>query len=118
MPSYARLFCAHDRFLGHYRRYTDRGLLDVIHSVGCEAVASGHFFFSLIPARMLQIVKERVVGTTADDAEGLANWRGGERRARLLATVLEWDGWIGLALNRRGVAWPGLSNFAICKRSA
>jgi hypothetical protein len=81
-------------------------------------VSSGHFFLSLIPARMLQMVKERVVGTTAEDAEGLANWRGGERVARLLAAVLEWDGRIGLALNRLGVPVPGLSNFAICKRSA
>jgi hypothetical protein len=117
VPSYPRLFCAHDRFLGHYRRYTDRRLLDLIHHVGFDAVTSGHVFTTLIPARMLQIVKERLIGTTAADSEGLANWRHGERLARLLGTVLEWDGRVGLTLNRLGLPLPGLSHFAICKRS-
>ncbi len=118
VPSYAALFCSHDRFLGHYRRYTTRTLDNVLRAVNLTTLDSGHFFATLVPIRVLQVLKERWAGAAPEQAEGLAAWRSSERRAWLLAHVLEWDGRLGLALRRLGVPLPGLSNFAICRTSA
>ncbi|MEQ1870943.1 MAG: methyltransferase domain-containing protein [Vicinamibacterales bacterium] len=118
VPSYAALFCAHDRFLGHFRRYTTGSLQVVLGAAGLEAVRDGHFFLTLVPARLLQLLKERVIGTRGEAVEGISGWRSGDSLARLLAGILEWDGRLGLALGRLGLSLPGLSNFAICRRSA
>ena len=58
----------------------------MVRSAGLEAIESGHFFFTLIPPRMLQVVKERLIG--AGDAEG-AHWDGSAWIARVLAGILE-----------------------------
>lgn len=118
VPSYDRLFCAHDRFLGHHRRYSMRTLNALLTAAGLSALEEGHLFASLVPARLMQILRERLIGIHEHDVKGLASWQGGESLARALAAVLEYDGRIGLALLRLGVSLPGLSNFAVCRPSA
>jgi hypothetical protein len=118
VPSYTALFCAHDRFLGHHRRYTIATLNAVLNSARLLPIEEGHLFASLVPLRLLQLLREKVVGTQAHEVEGLAGWKSGETLGRSLASLLEWDGRMGLALLRLGVPWPGLSNFAVCRRSA
>ena len=118
VPSYERLFCAHDRFLGHYRRYSMRSLNGVLQAAALTPLEEGHFFTSLVPLRLVQLLRERMAGASEVKAEGLASWRSGEGLARAIAQVLEWDGRLGLALLRLGVPLPGLSNFAVCRPSA
>lgn len=118
VPSYPGLWSAHDRFLGHYRRYTRRSLQAVLHGVGLDALEAGYFFFSLLPTRVLEMLKDRAVGTAPEEFEGLIAWGGGTTLTRVIAGALEWDGRISMALNRLGVTLPGLSTFAVCKRSA
>ena len=67
---------------------------------------------------MLQVLRERVMRSTADAPTDLATWKGGERKARTLARVLTLDGRFALSLARFGLRMPGLSNFAICRKSA
>ena len=118
VPSYAALFCAHDRFLGHYRRYSTRTLNQLLASARLTPIEAGHLFASLVPARVLQVLRERWLPHPQEGSTGLATWSGGETLTRVLATVLEWDGRMALALLRVGVRMPGLSNFAICRTSA
>lgn len=118
VPAYAALFCSHDRFLGHYRRYSLATLQALVRDSGLAPVRSGLFFTSLLPIRVLQVVRERLMPPAGDPPSGLATWRGGEGTARLLARVLEWDGRVALALLSAGIRVPGLSTFAICRTSA
>jgi hypothetical protein len=118
VPSYAALFCSHDRFLGHYRRYSTASLDAVLREVHLAPVAAGHLFATLVPVRILQVVRERVASSSADASTGLTTWRGSESLARILSAVLEWDGRIALTLLKFGIRLPGLSNFAICRPSA
>jgi hypothetical protein len=117
VPSYQTLFCSHDRFLGHYRRYSSRTLGRLLDAVRLVPIEAGHLFASLLPVRVLQVLRERVAGSR-DAPSDLATWRGGESKARALAAMLTLDGRLGLFLVRVGVRIPGLSNFAICRKSA
>lgn len=118
VPAYAGLFCSHDRFLGHYRRYSTRTFQALMTESGLAPIVSGHLFSSLVPVRLLQTLGERLSRPPDQSPTGLATWRGGEWLARCLASVLEWDGRMGLTLLRLGISIPGLSNFAICRTSA
>jgi 2-polyprenyl-3-methyl-5-hydroxy-6-metoxy-1,4-benzoquinol methylase len=118
VPSYAWLFASHDRFLGHFRRYSTRTLNDLLEHAGLVALESGHLFTSLLAVRMLQVLRERVTRSTADAPTDLASWTGGEWKARTLANVLTLDGRFALALSAFGLRVPGLSNFTICRKSA
>lgn len=117
VPAYSMLFCSHDRFLGHHRRYSMPTLNALLRGAGLSQLASGHLFASLVPVRLAQVLRERVVVPNAGAATGLATWSGTETTARVLARVLEWDGRLALALLRLGIHLPGLSTFAICRTS-
>lgn len=117
VPSFQWLFSSHDRFLGHYRRYSGRTLRRLFKNVQLVCVEGGYLFASLLPVRVFQVLRERVSGST-DAPTDLATWQGGETRARTLAAVLTLDGRLALSLARIGIRIPGLSNFAICRKSA
>ena len=118
VPAYAGLFCSHDRFLGHYRRYSRSDFQGLMAESRLAPIVSGHLFASLVPVRLLQVMSERVSRPPAQSPTSVAAWQGSEWLARRLATLLEWDGRLGLALLRLGISIPGLSNFAICRTSA
>jgi hypothetical protein len=118
VPAYPLLFSAHDRFLGHYRRYSSSAFDALIASAGLVPLVIGHFFTSLVPLRLARLAAERLGAGSAEPTSDLAAWHGSERLARGLARLLEWDGRVALALLARGIRLPGLSNFAICRTSA
>jgi hypothetical protein len=117
VPSFQSLFCSHDRFLGHYRRYSGTTLRALFRRVRLRCEAGGYLFTSLLPVRVLQVLRERVAGSS-DAPTDLATWDGGPAKARTLAALLTLDGRVSLALSRVGIRIPGLSNFAICRKSA
>lgn len=118
VPAYQPLFCSHDRFLGHYRRYSPAQLRATVSAAGLQPIVDGRLFATLVPLRILQVVRERTLGAPAEAATDLAEWRGGETFARMLSTVLSAEGRAALALAERGIVLPGLSNFALCRTSA
>lgn len=117
VPSFQSLFCSHDRFLGHYRRYSGTTLRALFSRVKLRCDEGGYLFLSLLPVRVLQVLRERVAGSS-DAPTDLATWGGGPAKARTLAALLTLDGRVSLALARVGIRIPGLSNFAICRKSA
>lgn len=119
VPAYQSLFCSHDTFLGHYRRYSNRSLRRLLESSGFRVLDIGYFFSSLVPIRLLQMAKERVIGMKPDnDTSGLVTWNGSETTAALMRTLLAFDARVSLVLTKLGVRLPGLSNYAICVKSA
>lgn len=120
VPAYQSLFCSHDHFLGHYRRYTNQTLLDTIKSAGFRQHRIGYFFSSLIPPRILQVLTEKIrkkdfsKGTT-----GLVEWNKGTFISNLMKSFLTTDFYITSFLKKTtGINLPGLSNYIICKKAA
>ncbi len=83
VPAYGSLFCSHDRFLGHYRRYSFGEFGALLESARLVSMSAGHLFTSLVPLRILQVVRERLVPPSADAAQRAGHLaRQCSRRAR------------------------------------
>ena len=118
VPAYQALFSAHDVFLKHFRRYTNRQLRDRLEQAGLRVTDIGYFFASLLPLRILTVIKERLSPAAAVDATGLSEYGGGGATTAVLSAVLKADAFAALLLGRIGISVPGLSNYAICRTSA
>ena len=119
VPAYQSLFCSHDTFLGHYRRYSNRVLREHLARSGFTVLDIGYFFSSLLPIRVLQVIKERVFGLRPEkETSGLVTWQGGPGAAALLRQALVLDARVSMLAGRAGIRLAGLSNYAICVKSA
>jgi hypothetical protein len=118
VPAYEWLFSSHDRLLGHYRRYSAGLLRRQLEAGGLAVVEQGRFFGSLLPVRLLQTVRERLFNAPSAAATGLVTWRASELAARAIAAVLVVDARLTIAFSRAGIRLPGLSEFAVCRKSA
>jgi hypothetical protein len=116
-PAFPFLFSMHDRLLGHYRRYSNTTLARQLRGSGLELDVIGYFFSSLLLPRLLQAVKEKIVGSEPRRTR-VAAWEGPRFAQRLFARVLVLDFRASWTLRRWGVTLPGLSNLAVCRPSA
>lgn len=119
VPAYQALFSSHDVFLRHFRRYSNRQLRDALESSGLGVIDAGYFFSSLLPVRVMQVIRERLArpaGTAG--GTGLTEYSGGALVTALVSRVLIVDALAALALKKVGVRVPGLSNYAVCRTSA
>jgi hypothetical protein len=48
IPAFPILFSSHDQFLGHFRRYTIRGVKRLVEGSGLSIISCGYFFFTLL----------------------------------------------------------------------
>jgi hypothetical protein len=119
VPAYQWLYSEHDRFLGHHRRYSLHGLHGLLSAARLAPLESGYWFTSLLAVRALQVARERLRGRTNATTTDLAAWRSDELTTRRLTRILTLDGSLGLRLSALGVGLsvPGLSCFAICRKS-
>ena len=120
VPAYQALFCSHDKFLGHHCRYSNRQLRDLLERSGLEVIEIGYFFSSLVLARTLQVLKERWLIKKENDSAGtgLVTWNGGVKLTALVKRLLLADVRLSRFLRQAGITLPGLSNYAICRKSA
>jgi hypothetical protein len=116
VPAYQWLWTGHDAFLRHFRRYTRRQLKECLTDNGLSVERSGYFFASLIPLRTSKVVAERLFGPGV--GSDLRPVPGGQLGARFISQLLRADAAIVLALGRVGIVVPGLSVYAICRKSA
>lgn len=118
VPAYQNLFCSHDNFLGHYRRYTNKSLLQTLQSTGFEKIQIGYFFFSLIPPRIIQVLKEKLIKPNLNvETTGLVEWNKGSGITNLIKGVLLLDFKIYKFIKSiTGLSLPGLSNYILCKK--
>ncbi len=120
VPAYQSLFCSHDHFLGHYRRYTNNSLKKTIETSGFQKVKLGYFFFSLLLPRILQVFKEKLSKPDlTKSTTGLVEWSGGTGVTGFIKGVLLLDHKITHGIKVvTGLSIPGLSNYILCKKRA
>jgi len=115
VPAYQSLFSEHDVFLKHYRRYSRKNLVHTLKKTGFEIIESGNFFSSLLAPRILSLAKEKVFGKV--EAKGLAAWQGSKKQSNILKEVLYLDFKTTNFIKQLGVKLPGLSTYALCRKS-
>lgn len=111
VPAFQQLFCAHDEFLGHYRRYTNQMLELHLNTAGFTKLRIGYFFTSLLFPRYLEVRKEKSQGKK-DYSTGLVNWNKGKTLTSLISGILYVDYLIFSKLLR----FQGLSNYIVCQK--
>jgi hypothetical protein len=117
VPAYQALYCAHDRALRHFRRYSPAALATVLEAGGLRVEAHGGLFHGLLPVRAAQVLRERVRPPARSEV-GVGAWDGGPRLTRLMVGALDADARVSLALGTRHLpALPGLSTWALCRRA-
>jgi len=115
VPAYQSLFSEHDVFLKHYRRYSRKTLHHTLKNTGFEIIESGNFFTSLLAPRILELTKEKLFGKAK--AQGLSSWQGSKKQSNILKEVLYLDFKSTNFIKQLGVKLPGLSTYAICRKS-
>jgi SAM-dependent methyltransferase len=111
VPAQPWLFGAHDRALGHERRYTTSRLLSEVER-WIDVIDHGPLFASLLAPRAASVAIERLRRDVGPRRRGVGNWGGGPVAARTLTAALEADVAITRRLGRRGLRPPGLSAWA------
>lgn len=114
VPAFQGLYCSHDVFLGHYRRYTNKSLKIACEKAYLKVTTKGYFFSSLLLARALSVLFEKIFKTK--DSHGVGNWKGSSLGNRLYYKILIFDHKIGRLFHKSGINIFGLSNYAICKK--
>jgi len=114
VPSYQSLFCQHDIFLVHYRRYNNLELKNLLNVSGYTLDKIGYFFLLLIIPRIVQVLKEKIFPPKKCITTGLSRWNGGEFKSKLLKRILILDYKFSKLFDNKV---PGLSNFVVCRKS-
>ncbi len=78
----------------------------------------GYFFSSLLPLRVIEVMRERLSPPTSTAGTGLTEYSGGALLTGVVSRLLIVDALAALALRKVGVRLPGLSNYAVCRTSA
>ncbi|HEY1582157.1 MAG TPA: class I SAM-dependent methyltransferase [Chthoniobacterales bacterium] len=108
VPAFSWLWSAHDRFLGHHRRYTIKTLGALVARVGALRIRSLHYYYaSIFPvAAPWRVARRSDNGADCSDLARVSPWI---NKALLFASSLE----LKLAArNRLG----GLSVVALCEK--
>ncbi|MBT9589225.1 hypothetical protein IV102_38205 [bacterium] len=113
VPAYQILFGKHDHWLGHFRRYDRRLLLEHLQAGGIEVQDSSYFFLSLLFIRGLEVILQRLQ-IHQPQSTGLVEWKGSALQSRWLSLCLQVDfricQWVRAKL---GLTLPGLSCCAL-----
>ncbi|WP_136515412.1 class I SAM-dependent methyltransferase [Geomonas edaphica] len=113
VPAFQSLFSAHDRALGHYRRYRLPGLVQVASACGLKVQGSGYLFSSLLLPKLLLFKVLRM----NDGSEGVGQWRRGAWITFLVEKTLRLDNALLTAAARIGIKIPGLTAWVLCEKS-
>lgn len=111
VPAQPWLFGAHDRALGHERRYTTTDLVSQVDR-WIDVVEYGPLFSSLVVPRAASVALERFRRTAAPARHGVGEWGGGPVATRSITAMLGADATVTRRLGARGLRLPGLSVWA------
>lgn len=114
VPAHQSLFGPHDVALGHFRRYSRSGLVDLIEGNDLEVTESGHLFASLYLARAVQL-RRNGNDKPADETDEYLRWGGPEWLAKAITSGLVAEGRLALGLRRLGPDLSGLSCWAVAR---
>ena len=117
VPAWQFLYSAHDKALGHYRRYSPKRCLNVIQQAGLSPIVSGGLYHSLLLLRFFTKIRELIKPIDKEEIElsNLGNWKGGKFKTRLITYCLKIDNALSNIFAKIGLNIPGLSFWVLCQ---
>ena len=123
VPAWNWLYTAHDRNLGHFRRYSPTNAREILEKCGFEIICSGGLFHSLLLVRILSKIKEIWSKQSVrkndfdEDLGNLGNWDKNSLLTSFIDFALWCDNFVSIVFYNLNVQLPGLSYWAIAKKS-
>lgn len=117
VPAFNKLYCNHDKWLGHYRRYNQKMLREHLKKAGLEILSGGYFFTTLLLPRMFQKWVESAKEKESE-VTGIGGWTGGKFISKAYELFLLCDYFLFKIFRIVGIKFPGLSAYAVCKRQS
>ena len=117
VPAFHVLFCRHDQWLGHYRRYTKTLLGKIIKKSGLQVQQTGYFFSGLVLPRLFYKLFESTKMAQNQKCVGIGEWSWGAFWGNFIKTLLVINAKVDITLAKHNMSLFGLSVFAICKKS-
>jgi len=112
VPAFQSIYGSHDVFLGHYRRYNLKTLMQLSTACGLCVLSSGYLFSTLL---LPKIILYNLLNTDGNP-EGVGNWRRGNGVTRLIESILNIDNKLLLTADRIGIKFPGLTGWVLCEK--
>lgn len=107
VPALPMLWSSHDRFLGHFRRYTIKSLKELVNKSGVLKIVSCHYYFaSILPAAIPVRLSKLKKGT--DQSSDMRNIH------PIFDLILKQICNVELPISRYN-KFAGLTAFALCK---
>jgi len=116
VPAFNSLYCDHDRWLGHFRRYSHTLLKQHAEKAGLSYLDGGYFFSSLLFPRFVQKIIEKIRKNQTTRNQGIGNYKGGKVLTFLYENFLWMDFCFFRIFKFLGMRIPGLSAYIICKK--
>ncbi len=117
VPAWNCLYSEHDRFLGHFRRYSFRSTKSLIESSGLKILHAGGVFHALLLPRVFCVLREHARKThNPSGMVGVAQWKHGVRTTNLVNFLLSCDNAMSLLFAKTGWRVPGLSGWVLCQK--
>ncbi len=119
VPSFQSLYCKHDEYLLHYRRYNNLELVKQLQNHSYKIESNGYLFFSLLFPRLIEVLKEKIFNSKHSKnttQTSLTQWTGNTFITKIIEAILLLDYYILCFLSKIKIKLPGLSNYVICKK--
>jgi 2-polyprenyl-3-methyl-5-hydroxy-6-metoxy-1,4-benzoquinol methylase len=117
-PAFQSLFCSHDAWLGHLRRYSRQQLETLSRQAGLEPVEAGYFFSCLLLPRLCRTLYECLRPTKKQLPVGIGEWPHGLCLSSIFKMCLILNAGVDLWLRKHHLPNVGLSVYALCRKSA
>lgn len=118
VPAFPFLYSRHDEYLAHFRRYTRKELIRLVQDANLSCIRSGYLFISLLPIRLIEVLRARMTGGSRGGPRGVGAWTAGDALTRAATALLWFDIWLSFFLNSFGMRIPGLTVWAVCRKRA
>jgi len=113
VPAFEKLYCGHDLFLGHHRRYRLKTVEHLARTAGLEIISSGYLFGCLL---LPKLILYKILDTPRS-SHGIGCWNRGAAATALLVKLLHWENCLMLAAAKVGVKLPGLTAWVLCEKT-
>lgn len=118
VPAWQGLFTAHDMRRSHYRRYTPAAAARLLEHSGLTIESRGGLFHGLLAPRVAAKVRELVWSPTSRAVlPQPLSWSRGPLATRALDWLLASDNALSWLASRASIDLPGLSWWALCRKS-
>ncbi|MFH1789461.1 MAG: class I SAM-dependent methyltransferase [bacterium] len=116
VPSFQSLYCSHDAYLRHFRRYRNSRLVKFFLNNNFIIQDSGYFFITLLFPRLVRVILEKF--GLLKKSNGIGQWSGNKMMTFIIKNILIVDCMLMAKLKKIRLKLPGLSNYVICRKPA